>query len=209
MSDSPDLAARLSALYAHHRCELVKASGVRQLPNVDRLMSLFAPHAEAMAAVIADWQVSPETVMAAAFEMAKMNRHPNGPMPNMLKSAKYLTKAISEYLQIPYEAVVEKKSAKVFLDRLDFELSKYRDHLTARGITDLVSTTSYPLEIRFILALERMDREAMFLMSDELLRLMTEDRRVTTWLNHRGVTYEKLAALFNAEKKRRQNRPAK
>ena len=45
-----------------------------------------------------------------------------------------------------------------------------------------------------------MDMESMFYMAQELLAMMSADRRVTKWLAHRGVLYERVAAQFNKRK---------
>jgi hypothetical protein len=153
-----------------------------------------------MASVVHDWDVTPDILMEAIFDWAKFNKHPDGPMPNMLFSSKYLTKALSNYLQVPYEVVVDKRSAKLFLERRDFEFTRMRQELERAGVTDVTTATSYPVEVRYLIAVHRMDMESMFYMAQELLAMMSADRRVTKWLAHRGVLYERVAAQFNKRK---------
>jgi hypothetical protein len=55
--------------------------------------------------------------------------------------------------------------------------------------------------VRYLVAVNRMDTESMFYLAQELLAKMADDRRVTKWLAHRGVIYERVAAQFNKRKK--------
>jgi len=83
-------------------------------------------------------------------------------MPTMLYSVKYLTSAISYYLQVPYEVVMEKRSHEAFLSRMDREFDRFRSELESAGVTDLITATSYPVETRYVLAITTLDWEAVF-----------------------------------------------
>lgn len=201
MSDiDPTLVTRLLDNYIYQKAKLLEDAGYRGKLDERRLRSLMLPRIEKMASVVHDWDVQPDILMEAIFDWAKFNKHPDGPMPNMLFSSKYLTKALSNYLQVPYEVVVDKRSAKLFLERRDFEFTRMRQELERAGVTDVTTATSYPVEVRYLIAVHRMDMESMFYMAQELLAMMSADRRVTKWLAHRGVLYERVAAQFNKRK---------
>jgi hypothetical protein len=196
----PTLVTRLLDNYIYQKAKLLEDAGHHGKLDERRLRSLMLPRIEKMASVVHDWDVAPDILMEAIFDWAKFNKHPDGPMPNMLFSSKYLTKALSNYLQVPYEVVVDKRSAKLFLERRDFEFTRMRQELERAGVTDVTTATSYPVEVRYLIAVNRMDTEAMFYMAQELLAMMSADRRVTKWLAHRGVLYERVAAQFNKRK---------
>ncbi len=191
----------LLANYVHQKELLLEDAKCAGMLNKERLMTLMRPRIEQMAAVVHDWDIRPDMLMAAVFGWAKKNRHPDGPMPNMLLSVKYLTKALGDYLQVPYEAVVGKRSMKIFLERKDYEFRVAEAELKFVGITDLVTATSYPVEYRCLMALRKLDWDSVALMAPEVLEAASKDRRIRLWLDHRGVTYEKLAAIFNRWKK--------
>ena len=187
--------------YVYQKELLIKAAGGEGRLNRDRLKSLMRPRLERMAAVIQDWDVKPEVIMTSVFAWAKYNKHQDGPMPNMLFSVKYLTTALSNYLQVPYEVVMEKRSISAFLDRMDYEFHRFRSELERAGVTDLVTATSYPVETRYLMAVLNLDWDSVFFLSQELLETMTRDKRICLWLEHRGVRYETVAEKFNKRKK--------
>lgn len=187
--------------YVYQKEELIKEAGGKGRLDRDRLSSMIRPRMEKMAEVVKDWDVRPDILMTAAFAWARKNRHPDGPMPNMLCSVKYLTNALSNYLQVPYEVVMEKRSMDLFLERMDFEFERFRNELEKAGVTDMVSATSYPVEARYLISVHDLDWEAMFYMAQELLERMAGDKRVEMWLNHRGIEYRSVAAHFNKRKK--------
>jgi hypothetical protein len=179
----------------------MEAAGADGVLNTDRLRILSRPRMEKMAAVVQDWDATPEVIMAACFELARKNNHPDGPMPNMLLSVKYLTKALSEYFQVPYEAISQKRCMKVWIDRVDWDFKQTCEAFEKAGITDVVTATSYPVEYRYLMAVNKMDWNSVGLLAMETLEAMKKDRRAAMWLEHRGVRYEKVAAQFNKWKK--------
>ena len=200
MTDA-DLFDELLDNYVYQKVKLLEEAGMRGGINTDRLRELARPRIEKMVPVVKAWRLRPDVVMEAAFAWAKYNRHPDGPMPNMLYSEKYLAKALSNYLQVPYAVVMEKRSMKLFFERMDFEHDRFRQELERAGVTDLSTATSYPLETRYLIAVSKMDWDDAFYMAQELLELMKRDPKVDLWLNHRGVTYEAVSKLFNQRKK--------
>lgn len=195
-----ELVEELLNNFLYQKRKLLEEAGHRGKMCLDRAAELARPRMEAMAEVIRDWFVEPDIVMEAVFAWAKHNKHPDGPMPNMFKSVKYITSALGYYLQVPYEVVVDKRSQKLFLERRDFEFTQMRIELEQAGVTDLVSATSYPVEVRYLLAVNKFQMMAAFYMAPELLKIMESDRRVVKWLAHRGVKYERVAAHFNKQK---------
>jgi len=202
MHDHDALVEELLSQYAYQRSELIRRAGGKATLDVRRLKDLYRPHVVKMAAVVRDWNIRPDVIMAAVFDCAVKNKHPNGPFPNLLSSVKYLNQALSHYLQVPYETVSASHGVTAFLDRMDFEFGRVREELEKAGVTDLASATSYPVEVRYLLAVTKMDRRAMFFLAQEALSAMTRDHRVSMWLNHRGVRYEAVARLFNNMKEK-------
>ena len=202
MNNTDDtLTQRLLETYVYQKVRLLEEAGHEGRLDKERLAALSRPRMEKMAALVADWNIKPDVLMEAAFAWAKFNQHPDGPMPNMLLSEKYLTKALSHYLQVPYEVAQDRKCVGLFLQRMDFDFTRTRQELERAGVTDLSTATSFPIEIRYLMAVGRGDMEAAFYMSQELLERMSSDRRVALWLDHRGVRYERVAEYFNRKKK--------
>ena len=196
-----DLHEELLTNYVYQKVKLLEDAGMQGGINTDRMRELVRPRIDKMLQVVKDWNLRPDVVMDAVFAWAKYNRHPDGPMPNMLYSQTYIAKALSNYLQVPYAVVMEKRSMKLFFERMDFEFDRFRKELERAGVTDLSSATSYPLETRYLMAVGKLDWDDAFYMAQELLELMRKDPKVDLWLRHRGVTYEAVAKLFNKRKK--------
>jgi len=186
--------------YAHQKALLLEKAGARHALDTGRLKTLMRPRMEKMALLIHNWDVPPDVLMSAVFEWARHNRHPDGPMPNMLFSVKYLTSALGYYFQLPYEVVAEKRGMRMFLERMDYEFERMRKELDRAGVSDLSTASSFPVEIRYLMSLKRMDTETCFYLAHELLTRMKNDKRIAMWLQHRGVTYEAVAKHFNKMK---------
>lgn len=196
-----DLHEELLDNYIYQKVKLLEDAGMQGAINTNRMRELVRPRIDKMLPVVKDWRLRPDVVMDAVFAWAKYNRHPDGPMPNMLYSQNYIAKALSNYLQVPYAVVMEKRSMALFFERMDFEFDRFRKELERAGVTDLSSATSYPLETRYLMAVSKLDWDDAFYMAQELLELMRKDPKVNLWLRHRGVTYEVVAKLFNKRKK--------
>jgi len=199
MTDQNTVTALLDN-YVYQKLRLLEDAGHQGKLDERRLRALMLPRIEKMAGVTRDWDVTPDILMEAVFDWARLNKHPDGPMPNMLFSVKYLTKALSNYLQVPYEVVMEKRSHTLFMQRRDFEFTRTMQELKRAGVTDVTTATSYPVEVRYLIAINRGDMQSAFYMAQEVLGRMAADRRVTRWLAHRGVKYELVAAQFNKRK---------
>lgn len=189
--------------YVLQKVTLLEKAGYSGQVNRNRLREFAKTNMRYMAGIVADWFIDADILMEAMFDWARFNRHPDGPMPNMFRSEKYIVKALSHYLQVPYEVVAQKKCQDLFLERRDFEYRRVASELKSAGVTDLVSASSYPIEIRYMMAVHRLDMESAFFMAQELLERMREDRRVSFWLQHRRISYEIVARQFNRMKKKR------
>lgn len=187
--------------YVHQKQKLLLEANHRGSLDIQRLQDLIRPRMEKLASIIDSWYIDPVIILEALFAWAKYNNHPDGPMPNMLGSVKYITKAVGYYLQIPYEVVAEKKCQTLFLRRRDDAYEQVKRELSRAGVSDLASATSYPIEFRYLMGVERLDATAAFYMAQELLELMRSDLRVSRWLESRGVKYEAVAAQFNRKRK--------
>lgn len=195
------LAQRLLENYVYQKELLLEEAGVPGRLDRDRLMTLARPRMEQLAEIVENWDVPPDVLMAAVFALAKRNRHPDGPMPNMLTSVKYLSKALSSHLQMPFEAVQAAKSMAEWFKREDYHYEVFKKEMGEVGVTDMTTAGSYPVEWRYAAALEQMDWSALFYMAPEVLERMAADKRTHAWMNHQGIKYEAIAAFFNRNKK--------
>jgi hypothetical protein len=161
----------------------------------ETIAEMIRPHMEKMARLVKDWDVEPDVLMVAAFELAKSRRHPDGPFPNMFYSAKYLSQALGRYFDIPYEEVMEKRSAAAWLERLDADFEKTCRQLEDGGLSP-VWLVGRPPEHRLIYALNKLDLMAARALVIETLEAATADYRVEKWLAHKGVTLNQLEGLL-------------
>jgi hypothetical protein len=151
-----------------------------------------------MEAVVQDWDVDPALVIEAAFAWARRNRHSDGPMPNMLSSAKYLSKALSFHLELPFEAIAERRSTLVTMSKIEEDYIRLKPAMLATGV-DVHMMNSFPVEFRFALAAtETLDKFSMKQMAPSVLELMSANRKVAMWMNTKGLKYESIAKAFNA-----------
>lgn len=204
--EKDELVQQLLDNYLYQKEEAYKKAGGRRAIDMDRAAAVNRPRMEKLAEVVGHWDVSPDVLMDAVFAYSRSNRHYDGPMPNMLLSAKYLTKALAFYLQVPTDAIVDRRFKEIFLERMDYDYEEKKKELEDAGVTDLLSVTSYPVEIRYVMALGKLDTKTMFYLSQELLQRMGDDKRVKMWMDHRGVSYDQVAKFFNSRRKKLENK---
>lgn len=153
---------------------------------------------EKLAELVKDWDVDPGLVIEAAFAQARRNKHPDGPLPNMMLSVKWLSKALSLHLELPWEVIAEKRSSSVLIEKLDEEYEKMLPEMLRCG-DDIHMMNSYPVEFRFVVVATRtFNRFSMKQMAPSLLALMAGNRKVCVWLESKGLTYGGIAKAFNA-----------
>ena len=156
------------------------------------------PHMMKMAAIVQDWDVDPALLIEATFAWARKNRHSDGPMPNMLCSVKYLSKALAYHLELPFEVILEKRSVSATMDKIEEDYAKLMPAMIAVG-SNVHMMNSFPVEFRFALvATKTFDKFSMKQMAPSVLELMARDRKVAMWLNTKGLRYESIARAFNA-----------
>lgn len=189
-----ELTDKLVDNYIHQKELALQRAGVKTPLNCERLARMVRPNLERMAQVIADWDVTPGMVIEAVFSYAASNRHFDGPLPSLLYSVKYLSKALAYYMGVPYEAVMEKRSLAVYLAEMDEMHSRFRKEI---GTADITFATSFPVESRYLFAIERFDLISAAYLSPSLLERLAADRKVRRWMEHRGVRYEAVAEQFN------------
>ena len=176
--------------------KLLARAGSRTQVNRERMNATLRPHMEKVALLVQDWDIDPGLLIEAAFAWARRNKHPDGPLPTMLVSVKYLSKAISNHLELPFEVVAEKRSTQVLLDKLEEAYQRSLPALERAGV-DVDMVVSAPVEFRFAFAAGKFDRNAMKMMAPQLLELMARDRKTAMWLQTKGLRYETIAAAFN------------
>ena len=187
----------LTSNFIHQKEMLMERSGVRMQLNRERMSLTLAPHMEKVAAIVAEWDIDPGVLIEAAFAWARKNRHPDGPLPNMLTSVKYLTNALCWHLELPREAIIEKRCNSTILTKLNESFDMTRASLAGSPAGSLPFLSSYPVEHRFMLALLLLDRDAMKQLAPQVLEQMAKDKLAAMWLVSRGVKYEGVAAIFN------------
>ena len=176
--------------------KLLARAGSRTQVNRERMNATLRPHMEKVALLVQDWDIDPGLLIEAAFAWARRNKHPDGPLPTMLVSVKYLSKAISNHLELPFEVVAEKRSTQVLLDKLEEAYQRSLPALERAGV-DVDMVVSAPVEFRFAFAAGKFDRNAMKMMAPQLLELMARDRKTAMWLQTKGLTYANIANAFN------------
>jgi hypothetical protein len=176
--------------------KLLARAGSRTQVNRERMNVTLRPHMEKVAELVQNWDIDPGLLIEAAFAWARRNKHPDGPLPTMLVSVKYLSKAISHHLELPFEVVAERRSTKVLLDKIEED---YAAHLPAleRAGKDVYMMSSAPVEYCFAFAAGKFDRYAMKMMAPQLLELMARERKTAMWLQTKGLKYETIANAFN------------
>jgi len=184
--------------YLYQKEKILKRFGVSKPLNRSHAALAMRPTMRKMAAVVVEWDFSPEIIMEAIFNWAIFNKHVNGPQPNMFASRKYINNALSNYLGIPYELVSQKQSEKYWLEKIDKHYAECVDELNKSG-ADLRMATSYPLEFRFLMAVSRFDTGVTTELSRDMINYMAEDKKVMRWANHRGITYDAVAKIHNKQ----------
>lgn len=203
MSELDLLEEELLKCYVYQKVRLLEESGLQGHVDTDRLRDLAVDRIKKMAPIVDEFHVRPDIAMEAVFSFAIRQKHPDGPMPNMLGSKSYIAKALSHYMQVPYAVVMERRSDKLFISKRDFAYDETEREMDQAGITDLATATSYPVECRYLMAINRGDWDAVFYISQELLSAMESDSRVSHWMAHKGVTYTSAAKVFNSMLKQR------
>ena len=192
-----NIAEELLLEFLHQKQQLAKHAGIKytQIPTWPRAVALWSNHMESIASIVCDWNIAPSIIMQAAFEQAKRNRHPDGPQVNMLKSDKFLTNALSMYLNIPTAAIRERRGQTLLMEIMDKEFNE------VKFPTDLLSFTVEDVCFRYVTARDRKEDVAAVFMARDVLERISQDRRMDTWLNHRGYPFMDIAQHYNSVSK--------
>ena len=195
-------ATNLLTHYLFQKFKLLERAGKRepQTQCWDRAVIAYGPHMEKVAELIRNWDIEAGLLMEACFAWAKKNRHPNGPLPNMLTSQKYLTNALMHHLELPYEVLQDRKALDYLMQDFDQSFEETRAAFVGRSSDDLLMTTSYPLDHRVLLAWTQprdSHGEVLLHLTPELLERIAGNRKLDLWTRHRGMPYEALAAAYN------------
>jgi hypothetical protein len=142
--------------------------------------------------------VEPSTIIEAAFAWAKRNRHPDGPMIQMLANRKYLLNALSYHLEVPKEAIMERRCKATILERMD---DAFMD-TCARAMqtdVDLEMQVALPVEHRYVMAMHGGYTYSAKLMAPQVLDRLKGGANplLRYWLAQRGYPYEAIAEHFN------------
>lgn len=187
------IADELLLEFLHQKKQLADKAGVKNtsVPDWPRAVHIWGKHMTDMASIVQDWNIDPAIVMQAAFDQAKRNRHPDGPQVTMLKSDKYLTNALSMYLDLPVAAIREKRGQTILMEILDKEFD------SVKFPEDLLGFTVENPCFRYVEARRRQEEITAVMLARDVLRRITEDRRMDKWLEHRGFPYLDIAKHYH------------
>lgn len=187
------LAEELLLEFLFQKTQIAKSAGVKNTPapNWTRAAHLWGKHMETVARVVEDWNIPAPIIMQAAFEQAKRNRHPDGPQVSMLKSEKYLTNALSFYLDLPVALIVERKSMDIMLGVMDKEFAE------VIFPADLLGFTIENPCFRYVEARRRNEDVTAALLAPVVLSRLSEDRRMDKWMTHRNLPYMEIAQHYH------------
>ncbi len=208
------------------KSELLKRAGLKSPPvtNWERAKHTHGKYMEA-AAVLADrWLVDYDVFMEAAFSWASKQRQPDGPFPQLLGSAKYMTKALQHHLQLPYEVIVEGRSRADLVRRMDEDYEEHKatlkrscESLTARGgvIEDLTLLAGVDPVHLLVFVMETLEGmpvpdpvevklrdKALAAFIPAALPALARSKTAALWVKDRykGRSYEELADFYNEHK---------
>ena len=190
-----DLEKRLIQCYIYEKHKIRKAAKLDSHFDTERLELMAAPHMKVLAATVKNWNFKPDLIMESLFAYARANRQPDGPQWTMIKSVKYLMKALSWYLDMPWELINEDRSLDRWYKNMDKDFAETAGTLI-RDKVDIVMATSIPVEFRFVAAFISLQMDSAKEMAHEVLDRIEEDAKVGAWLEHRGFTYRQIAASF-------------
>lgn len=191
--------------YVVAKNEIREKAGLRPIQKeaLNRAESAWQPAFQKVAAMCNALHVDAQLWVEACFALAFSQRHPDGPMPNMLASQNYAGKALSRYWNLPLAAVWKKSNPdNLIRERQDeFEASKrflQKQGLfpaTARSIPDIASINS----------LSSLDRllaspwvpEAWQWLGSMALEEARGSRQSMLWLDRIGWSYDTLAERYN------------
>jgi len=185
---------------AHGLSPLRGDTANRQRPAVSKKMDELAAHCKHR-------NVDPYLWVKACFVYAKSQRHPDGPMINMLASPNYAAKAISHYLNIPIGVVWEKSKTSALVEKREEAFQKNRAFL----LKSLGAKTILPIhvsELSMLHSVPAVDRLLVGILypatwqwlSEQVMDEVEEDVVLQKWLESKGWPYEKLAERHNAIK---------
>lgn len=215
---------RLLANFLLQKQELLRRTGMKNLPGPkwERAKSTHGKYMEAAATLVERWNVDPDVFMEAAFAWARRLRQPDGPFPQLLGSSKYMTKALQEHLQLPYEVIVEGRTQESMIQRMEDDYAEHRTTIAksltaviARGgaIEDLILMTGVGEVHLLAFVMETLDalpvpteaegvlrNRALAVFIPQALPLLVESKIATAWLNTRGGAYAELSDFYNKYK---------
>lgn len=152
---------------------------------------------EKMAVAVRNWDVTPDILMSAAFAWARKCRHFSGPHPNMLASTKFLTQALSFYLEVPKEIVEEMKSMERLMSKYDEAFQEHREAIATLAPEQLIVATSVPATFRYIVLRQAGSDKYARMLAAEVLDVLFRDARLRQWAARQGYAYDDIAAHFN------------
>lgn len=205
------------------KATMLQRAGLRQPPvaNWDRAKATHGKYMDAAVLLADRWNVDPDVFMEAAFSWASKLRQPDGPFPQLLGSAKYMTKALQHHLQLPYEVIVEGRSRADLVRRLNEDYEEHKitlkrscESLRERGgmIEDLTLLPGVDPVHLLMFVMEVVDgmpttdtdedyaRRIVAHFIPAALPRIEKSKTVALWVQDKGHSYQGLADFYNENK---------
>lgn len=181
----------------YQKYKSLQMHGVESTLTVAKARRSWGKAASNLAEMCEKWVADPKVLVDAAWSYAKASRCPDGPMPNMLGSEKYIRKAVAHYLQLPSEAATHQLSRDYVAQRaLNFHKEQVVDiRKCLKDGGDIRFLTSVPALNRFIYL-----GDLNFLRANaaDIMREVESDPKTEILAECLGWSYKNLARAINS-----------
>lgn len=199
------LTDELLTCWVYYKMKSLERAGAKAVVDMDRARALYGEKLADLARAIAGWDVPPRVAMAAMWAQAAADKHTQGPFANALGSPNYMRRALSRYLGIPLEAVIEQTNRTVMVGKIEADyvarLPGMMQYFATRGAVATAMLTTVPACYR-LMYLRHQSGATPTEMSSLALDALAEvdtDARMMSWLESRGMSFDSLAAVANLE----------
>jgi hypothetical protein len=189
----------LLACFIHQKQELLRRAGSsrKAVADWDTAKRLYGYTMEKMAAVTDWWDFTPEILMEAVFAWAHKCKHPNGPMPNMLGSTKYLTTALSYHLNLPNEVIADRKGFETMMQNYDAAYEESVEKLKQLPVDSVIQATFLPAVFRYVYLMKHGASNQSKWLAQEVLLAAGGDERLKAWMHRSGYSYASVSDHLN------------
>lgn len=170
----------------------------------ERARALYGERLSQLAETLAKWDIAPKVAIAAMWGQALADKHLQGPYPNVIASPNYLRRALSRYIGVPIEVVVEKTSRRHITATIEEDymsrLLDMKKHADANPLSfSMAVSTPACFRLMVLLYNPAVRRDDLGALAVDALAETDADARMAVWLESRGISFDKLAGLANLE----------